>query len=86
MYFVIDGLRGALDDGLIGGLELKRDRWGLLVFPLRWIWLEALPVLLHVNIASAFTLRNGYWSSLGCFKMNYYNVMDKKKMLLLTLL
>lgn len=38
------------------GLELRLDGGGLLAFPSPQIWLEALPVLQHVKIASAFTL------------------------------
>lgn len=59
-------------------LELDGGRGGLSASPLPWIWFEAPPVLLHVKTASAFLLRNGLRSSLGCFQMNYYYVMDKK--------
>lgn len=72
----LEGGGAALSDGWIG--VRVETGWGMLVFPLPGIWLEALPVLLHVKIASTFTLWNNRWSSLGCFKMNYYNVMDKK--------
>lgn len=72
--FVIDWLLRVLTDVEFG----STSNWtvggeGLKYSTCLKIYYVAQPDLLHVKIASAFTLWNGRWPSLGCFKMNYYN-------------
>lgn len=78
--FIIDRLRGlwmmVKRGGGGGGVET--GCWGMRVSPPAWDLVRSPACFAACRIASAFML---WWSrsSLGCFKMNYYNVMDKKR-------